>query len=49
MKNENKIQRRYHTKTLTLWTTTATICTGFTKLDAQEVSNQLKGNMNQSV
>ena len=49
MKNENKIQRRDLIKTLAVGATTAFIGSGFTKLDAQEVSNQLKGNINHSV
>ena len=49
MKNENKMQRRDLIKTLTVGATTAFIGSGFTKLEAQEVSNQLKGNINHSV
>ena len=49
MKNENKIQRRDLIKTLAVGATTAFIGSGFTKLEAQEVSNQLKGNINHSV
>ena len=49
MKNENKIQRRDLIKTLAAGATTAFIGSGFTKLEAQEVSNQLKGNINHSV
>ena len=49
MKNENNIQRRDLIKTLAVGATTAFIGSGFTKLEAQEVSNQLKGNINHSV
>jgi len=49
MKNENKIQRRDLIKTLAVGATTAFIGSGFTKLEAEEVSNQLKGNINHSV
>ena len=49
MKNENKMQRRDLIKTLAVGATTAFIGSGFTKLEAQEVSNQLKGNINHSV
>ena len=49
MKNENKIQRRDLIKTLAVGAATAFIGSGFTKLEAQEVSNQLKGNINHSV
>ena len=49
MKNENKIQRRDLIKTLAVGATTAFIGSGFTKLEAQEVSNQLKGNIKHSV
>jgi len=49
MKNQNKIQRRDLIKTLAVGATTAFIGSGFTKLEAQEVSNQLKGNINHSV
>ncbi|MDB4015287.1 TIM barrel protein [Flavobacteriaceae bacterium] len=43
------MQRRDLIKTLAVGTTTAFIGSGFTKLEAQEVSNQLKGNINHSV
>ena len=49
MKNQNKIQRRDLIKTLAVGATTAFIGSGFTKLEAEEVSNQLKGNINHSV